>query len=297
MGLFEDIERENIDVLRDEPMKRHTSFKIGGPAKVYARPESVVQLKNLITLAKRWNTEYFVTGRGTNLLVGDKGIDKLVISTERMADVRRDEGRIVCSCGAGLTNVAVYAANEGLTGLEFAYGIPGSVGGAVVMNAGAYGGQMADVLRYVTVMDASGEVKRLEAGALEMGYRSSNVLSNGWTVLMAELELNECSGEAIWEKMEQLMSARRLKQPLEYPSAGSTFKRPEGDFAGRLIEEAGLKGERVNDACVSEKHAGFIVNLGNAKASDVVELIDRVCERVYARYGVELEPEIKFEGI
>jgi len=296
MGLFEEIRKLNIEVSLGEPMSRHTSFRVGGPADVFARPKDENELALLIRVAKDMNAEYFILGRGSNLLVGDGGIRKLVISTEGINSIQVTGNRIICGAGASLTGVAAIARDNGLTGLEFAYGIPGSVGGAVVMNAGAYGGEIVDVLREATVLDANGTFHRLNSQQLELKYRHSNIEERGYIVLEAVFELKRGNVSDITETMEKNMQARKDKQPLEYPNAGSAFKRPEGYFAGKLIMDAGLKGFAVGDACVSEKHAGFVINRGNATASDVRTLMTQVSDAIYDKYGVRLEPEIKFEG-
>ncbi|MCR5743477.1 MAG: UDP-N-acetylmuramate dehydrogenase [Lachnospiraceae bacterium] len=296
MGLFEEIRKLNIEVSQGEPMSRHTSFRIGGPADLFARPKSAAEMAALIKLATEWKTPYFVIGRGSNLLVGDGGIKKLVIATEGMNYVRVEGESVTCGAGASLTCVAAAARDSALSGLEFAYGIPGSVGGAVVMNAGAYGGEIVDVLSQATVLDANGALHKLNSQELELKYRHSNIEERGYIVLEAVFALKRGSVGDITEVMEKNMQARKDKQPLDYPNAGSAFKRPEGYFAGKLIMDAGLKGFSVGDACVSEKHAGFVINKGSATASDVRGLLEKVADTVYDRYGIRLEPEIKFEG-
>ena len=271
----------DMTVERDVPMSRHTSFRIGGPARRMAFPESREQLVILLGLAEECGIRPFLLGRGTNLLVSDRGLDTLVIKTaERMTSISR---------------LAVYAQQAGLAGLEFAHGIPGSLGGAVCMNAGAYGGEMRQVVTEVTALYPDG-IRRFTGDQAEFAYRHSRFLEDGAVVLGAVVRLTPDDPAAIRQRMDDLMARRKASQPLEWPSAGSTFKRPEGYFAGTLIDQTGLKGLTVGGAQVSEKHAGFVINTGNATCADVRELIRRVQEAVYRAHGVRLEPEVRFVG-
>lgn len=282
----------------EEPMSRHTTFRIGGPARWFAVPGSEEELAGLIRLAQEKEIPWKILGNGSNLLVSDQGFSGLVISLEENWNQisRVEDGVLRAGGGALLSRIAAAALKESLTGMEFAAGIPGTLGGAVVMNAGAYGGEMKDILRRVRVMDARGEAWWMDPKELELGYRTSCVARKGYLVLEAELALTPGDSRQIRARMDDLAARRREKQPLEYPSAGSTFKRPEGHFAGQLIDQAGLRGFRVGDAQVSEKHCGFVVNRGQAKAADVMELCRQVRQRVLDQAGVELELEIRCWG-
>ena len=297
-----------LGLLRDEPMKKHTTFRIGGPADYYAEPD-MSQISKLIEMAKAYDMPVTVIGNGSNLLVGDKGIRGLVIGigkgmseievTEAVAqDFTAQDNCHIITAGAGaiLAAVAAKAAEASLSGLEFASGIPGSVGGAVVMNAGAYGGEIKDVLIDATVLTADGELKTVTRDELDLSYRHSIVPEKGYIVLSARFRLTPKPKDEIKSYMAELRAKRVEKQPLEYPSAGSTFKRPEGYFAGKLIMDAGLRGYSVGDAQVSEKHCGFVVNKGEAAAADVLTLIKDVQETVLKQFGVKLEPEVKMIG-
>lgn len=302
-----------LSLMRDEPMKKHTTFRIGGPADYYAEPD-VSQISKLIEIAKACDMPVAVIGNGSNLLVGDKGIRGLVIGigkglsaikvTEAVAQqstaqdlTAQGNGRIITAgAGAILAAVAAKAAEASLSGLEFASGIPGSVGGAVVMNAGAYGGEIKDVLIDATVLTAEGELKTVTRDELDLSYRHSIVPEKGYIVLSARFMLTPKPQDEIKAYMAELRAKRVEKQPLEYPSAGSTFKRPEGYFAGKLIMDAGLRGYSVGDAQVSGKHCGFVVNRGEATAADVLTLIKDVQETVLKQFGVKLEPEVKMIG-
>ena len=284
-------------VLTDEPMKQHTTFKIGGPADYFLVPETGEEVGEIIKICRKTDTPYFILGNGSNLLVGDGGYRGAVIQVYRnMSAVTVEGTTITAQAGALLSAVAAAAKNASLTGFEFAGGIPGTVGGAAVMNAGAYGGEMKDVLVEVTVMDAEGKIFAISAEKLELGYRTSVIKKAGYIVLEAKIRLKEGDQEAIRERMKELTIQRTTKQPLEYPRAGSTFKRPEGYFAGKLIMDAGLRGYQVGGAQVSEKHCGFVINAGDATAKDVRTLMDNVRDIVYEKYGVTLEPEVKFLG-
>lgn len=297
-----------LGLLRDEPMKKHTTFRIGGPADYYAEPD-MSRISKLIEIAKACDMPVTVIGNGSNLLVGDKGIRGLVIGigkgmseievTEAVAqDFTAQDNCHIITAGAGaiLAAVAAKAAEASLSGLEFASGIPGSVGGAVVMNAGAYGGEIKDVLIDATVLTADGELKTVTRDELDLSYRHSIVPEKGYIVLSARFRLTPKPKDEIKSYMAELRAKRVEKQPLEYPSAGSTFKRPEGYFAGKLIMDAGLRGYSVGDAQVSQKHCGFVVNKGEAAAADVLTLIKDVQEIVLKQFGVKLEPEVKMIG-
>lgn len=287
-----------LGLLQDEPMKKHTTFRIGGPADYYAEPD-MSRISKLIEMAKACDMPVTVIGNGSNLLVGDKGIRGLVIGIGKgMSEITaQGNGRIITAgAGAILAAVAAKAAEASLSGLEFASGIPGSVGGAVVMNAGAYGGEIKDVLIDATVLTAEGELKTVTRDELDLSYRHSIVPQKGYIVLSARFMLTPKPQDEIKSYMAELRAKRVEKQPLEYPSAGSTFKRPEGYFAGKLIMDAGLRGYSVGDAQVSEKHCGFVVNKGEATAADVLTLIKDVQETVLKQFGVKLEPEVKMIG-
>ncbi|MDY3276280.1 MAG: UDP-N-acetylmuramate dehydrogenase [Agathobacter sp.] len=280
----------------EEPMSKHTTFRIGGAAEVFAAPDAR-ELPQLLAMAKGADVPVTVIGNGSNLLVGDRGIDGLVIEIgERMSEVRIEGTILVAGAGALLSKAAQTAAAAGLGDLEFAAGIPGSVGGAVVMNAGAYGGEMKDVLQSVKVLTEEGELLILTTEDLELGYRHSCVPERKYIVVEATMELSAKPEEEIRACMAELRAKRVEKQPLEYPSAGSTFKRPEGYFAGKLIMDAGLRGYTVGGAQVSEKHCGFVINKGGATAADVRQLMQDVHDRVKEQFDVELEPEVKMIG-
>ena len=284
-------------VFTEELMSQHTTFKIGGPADYFLVPEKSEDVGAIVRLCKKEGIPYFILGNGSNLLVGDGGYRGAVIQIyKNMSAVTVEGTEITVQAGALLSSVAAAAKNAALTGFEFAGGIPGTMGGAVVMNAGAYGGEMKDVLTEVTVMDEEGEIVTLPADKLELGYRTSIIKTAGYIVLEAKLQLKEGNPEVIRETMKDLTIRRTTKQPLEYPSAGSTFKRPEGYFAGKLIMDAGLRGYSVGDAQVSQKHCGFVVNKGEATAADVLTLIKDVQETVLKQFGVKLEPEVKMIG-
>ena len=285
-----------LQVLKDEPMSRHTTFRIGGPADYFVCPDRE-QIAEVLAVAKKCGMAITVIGNGSNLLVGDKGIRGLVVEIgSAMNQIMVDKNHITAGAGALLSQVAAKAAAAELGGMEFAAGIPGSVGGAVTMNAGAYGGEMEDILRAVTVLTPEGELKTLDVSEMDLSYRHSCVPEQQYIVLEAEIELGYKPEEEIRAQMEELRNKRIEKQPLEYPSAGSTFKRPEGYFAGKLIMDAGLRGYRVGDAQVSEKHCGFVINRKNASAQEVRQLMQDVQDKVKAQFGVMLEPEVKMLG-
>lgn len=280
-----------------EPMNRHTTFRIGGPADYFLLPSTAEEVKKILEICKEKELPYFILGNGSNLLVSDEGYCGVIIQLYRNYGGITVEGtNIRAGAGALLSQIASAAKNASLTGFEFAGGIPGTLGGAVVMNAGAYGGEMKDVLKEVTVMTEQGEIMTIPAEKLEMGYRTSLVKKAGYLVLEAVISLKAGDVEKIKAIMKDLTEKRVSKQPLEYPSAGSTFKRPEGYFAGKLIMDAGLRGYQVGGAQVSEKHCGFVINKGNATAADVCGLMKDVQEKVQEQFGVTLEPEVKFLG-
>lgn len=285
------------NVLTDEPMKKHVTFRVGGAADYFVSPESAEEVQKIILLCKEAGMPYYILGNGSNLLVSDHGYRGVIIQIYKsMSEVSVKGELVTAQAGALLSAIAAKAAEESLTGFEFASGIPGTIGGAAVMNAGAYGGEMKDVLEQVTVLTKEGELLTLPREELEMGYRTSRVAKNRYIVLEAVIRLRYGEQKQIRETMNELKEKRTTKQPLEYPSAGSTFKRPEGYFAGKLIEDAGLRGFQVGGAQVSEKHCGFVINKDNATAAEVRELIRQVSERVKANSGVTLEPEVKMLG-
>ncbi len=283
----------DLTVECDVPMQRHTSFRIGGPARRMAFPVNREQLVILLGLAQECGIKPFILGKGTNLLVADEGLDTLVIKTEQMNAIRQlDDVTLEADAGISLARLAVFAQQNGLAGLEFAHGIPGSLGGAVFMNAGAYGGEMKQVVIEVAALFEDG-VRYLTAEEAQFAYRHSVFSNADAVVLGAKLRLEKGDSAEIRARMDDLMARRKQSQPLEYPSAGSTFKRPTGYFAGTLIEQTGLKGLTVGGAQVSEKHAGFVINIGGATCADVTELIAQVQQRVLDAHGVQLEPEVK----
>ena len=281
----------------DELMKKHTTFRVGGPADFYAVPSTIEEIKELVAYCKRTDYPYYIIGNGSNLLVGDKGFRGLIIQVSKnMSDVKVEGNIVTAYAGALLSKVARVILDESLTGFEFAAGIPGTVGGAVRMNAGAYGGEMKDIIKSADVLDNDGNVITLSNEELKLSYRTSIVSEKGYVVLNAVFELKEGNKEEIKELMDDLKNRRVTKQPLEFPSAGSTFKRPEGYFAGKLIQDAGLRGFSVGDAQVSEKHCGFVINKGDATAKDIVDLMDQVIAKVKDQFGVTLEPEVRRIG-
>lgn len=283
-------------VLRNEPMSRHTTFRTGGPADILVIP-SMEALPAVIACCKEQGVPYLVIGNGSNLLCGDGGVEGVVIEIgKQMSDISVDGTVITAGAGALLSAIAVKAAANSLTGFEFAAGIPGSIGGAVVMNAGAYGGEMKDVLVEVRVLSEDGRIITIPAAEMELSYRHSIVSDKGYIVLQAVISLKTGEQDAIYAYMDELKKRRVSKQPLEYPSAGSTFKRPEGFFAGKLIEDSGLRGFQVGGAQVSEKHCGFVINKDHASAADIRFLMAHVQQTVLEKFHVVLEPEVKFIG-
>ena len=287
--------KENI--LKDEPMSRHTTFRTGGPASLFLSPGNEEELEKVAEIVRKLGLPSFIIGNGSNLLVSDSGFDGVVISLERLNNISLvGDTEILAEAGALNSAIASFARDNSLTGFEFAAGIPGTIGGAMIMNAGAYGGEMKLITKEVKVISPSGEIMTLSADTMEFGYRTSAIKGRGYIVISALLALTKGSAKEISETMKELALKRKEKQPLEYPSAGSTFKRPEGYFAGKLIEDAGLRGFSVGGAQVSEKHCGFVVNKGDATSSDIYELIKEVKSRVYASSGVTLEPEVVMVG-
>ena len=285
-------------VIKDAPMKKYTSFRCGGNASVLVIPDSVDTLKKIIDFCNIQNIKPLIIGNGSNLLVTDNGINGVVIKIG--SDISKiellDETTIRCEAGASLKSLCMFALENSLSGLEFAYGIPGTLGGAVYMNAGAYGGEMKDVLASVTHIDSDGNIGELTHGDLNLRYRGSAYTDNNYTIVSAVMKLQKADKKDIKAAMDDKLQKRKDKQPLEYGSAGSTFKRPEGYFAGALIEQSGLKGYTVGGAQVSEKHAGFVINKDNATSTDVINLIKDVQNIVYDKFGVMLETEVKIIG-
>lgn len=283
-------------IFMEEPMKKHTTFRVGGPADVLVQPDETA-LAAILALCRQYHVSYSFIGNGSNLLVGDKGIRGVVIEmTDPMGNIEVQGTRITAQAGAMLSKIANTAASNGLGGMEFAAGIPGSVGGAVVMNAGAYGGEMKDIIERVYVLDENGAQLELDRTALDLSYRHSCIPDKKYIVTKVVLELVPRDEVEIRSKMKDLNEKRAEKQPLQYPSAGSTFKRPEGYFAGKLIMDAGLRGYQVGGAQVSEKHCGFVINKGDATAADICQLMRDVSDKVQAQFGVVLEPEVKMIG-
>ena len=287
----------DLEMNINEKMSRHTTFKTGGPASLFIRPDSLEQLKKVVALLKRAEVPYFILGNGSNLLVSDKGYDGAIISTDKFTDIRlEDEKTIYAEAGVKNSAIAAFARDNSLTGYEFAAGIPGSLGGAVIMNAGAYGGEMKLIVKEVRALSPQGEIIRLDNEALRFDYRTSALKGKDFIVISALLELEKGDKDEISARMNELALKRKEKQPLEYPSAGSTFKRPEGYFAGKLIEDSGLRGYTVGGAMVSDKHCGFVINKGEATSKDIYTLILNVQNTVYEKFGVRLEPEVILLG-
>ena len=285
-------------IRRDEPMKTHTTFRVGGPADYFVMPETAEEVQRVTELCRTEEVPCYVIGNGSNLLVSDDGYRGVILQIYRSMSGISVQGNIIrAQAGALLSAIAAKACENSLTGFEFAAGIPGTIGGASVMNAGAYGGEMKDVLKSVTVLDSAGQIRRIDRENLEMGYRTSIISREGYITLEAEIELSAGNPEEIKARMDDLRTRRVTKQPLEYPSAGSTFKRPEGYFAGKLIQDAGLAGFQVGGAKVSEKHCGFVINTGNATAADIYSLMRQVSAKVEEKFGVALEPEVKRLGV
>lgn len=293
--LFRIVGKQNVKF--DEPLAKHTTFRIGGPAQYFVTPMSTEELSQVVLLCNAEKMPFFVLGHGSNLLVSDKGMKGVVIQLYHNYSAFSIEGTVVrAQAGVMLCKLGQAVKEAGLTGFEFAAGIPGTLGGAVMMNAGAYGGEMKDIVKCVQLMDTNGDLLEKSVEEMDFSYRHSMIEDSGYIVLGATLSLKEGDKQAIVDRMEELAVARRTKQPLEFPSAGSTFKRPEGYFAGKLIMDAGLRGYQVGGAQISEKHCGFVINKGGATAADVRQLITEVRQRVYDQFQVELEPEVKMVG-
>ena len=288
-------------VLRDEPMAVHTTFRIGGPADYFVEPADASALAKGIALCREVDVDYFVTGNGSNLLVGDGGYRGVIFHICHTMDhiqYEEQEGELLVEAGAGvmLSRLARQVSSMGYTGFEYATGIPGTLGGGVTMNAGAYGGEISDNILWAELMDETGAILKLEKEHLKLSYRHSVMMEQPLVVLRAGFSCTKGDAMAITEKVAELSRSRKEKQPLEYPSAGSTFKRPEGYFAGKLIQDCGLKGFRVGDAMVSEKHSGFVINVGHATAADVMTLIRHVQQEVDRQFCVRIEPEVRMIG-
>lgn len=288
------VEEKNIFI--DEPMRKHTYFKVGGPADILVSPETIEQVIGLLKLCTSKKIPHHIIGNGSNLLVKDGGIRGVVIKLCSLNQIEVEEDKITAMCGVLLSEVSNAALQNSLTGFEFACGIPGTIGGAVTMNAGAYGGEMVDVIETALVLDEQCNLKVLTNEELELGYRTSAVMKYNYIVLKVTLKLKEGKYEEISGRVKELTSKREEKQPLEYPSAGSTFKRPVGFFAGKLIQDSGLKGISLGGAAVSEKHSGFIINKNNASAKDILDLINLVQNTVKEKFGVELHTEVRIIG-
>ena len=293
--LIERLTQEGISLREYEPLKRHTTFRIGGPARLFCLPQTEAQLVRTVELCRMLDIRFYLLGKGSNTLFCDEGYDGAVILAGAGLDrvEQMGEGVLCAGCGTPLAQLCKTAEQAGLSGLEFAYGIPGSVGGAIYMNAGAYGGEMKDVVCWVRCLTREGEIVTLSADQLGLDYRTSRFEKEGGVILAAGFALHSAPREEIRARMEDFLSRRTAKQPLDKPSAGSTFKRPQGAFAAALIEQCGLKGYRVGDAAVSEKHSGFVVNLGNATAADVLAVASDVARIVEEKTGIRLEKEIR----
>ena len=289
------LQMADIDLKQGEPMCRHTTFQIGGPVAVMAFPNSPEQVGEILKIARRYEITPMILGAGSNILAPDEGLDTVVIELRTAMNrvEERSKGEFEAQAGAAMARLATFAMERGYTGLEFAHGIPGTVGGGVYMNAGAYGGEMCQVVTGVTAMDRAGNLLDIPADKLDLSYRHSRFMNENLVILSVRVKLEKGDREEIRAKMAELMTRRRTSQPLELPSAGSTFKRPATGYAAAMIEAAGLKGFRVGDAQVSEKHAGFVVNRGRATCKDVLRLMEQVQDRVEQDTGVRLEPEVR----
>lgn len=295
--LIKELEQKNITLLKQEPMKKHTSFRIGGNADIYISPKSSEEIQSILFLAKKYDVPVTVMGNGSNLLVSDKGIRGIVIQIgEDMSTILVKGEKITAQAGALLKTIGEKALQSSLEGFAFAGGIPGSLGGAVCMNAGAYGGEIKDILVEAEVLTEDLQIKKFSTQQLQFSYRHSIIPEKGYIVLSATFLLKKGNQKEIAQKMTELAQQRREKQPLNFPSAGSIFKRPQGYFAGKLITDAGLKGYSIGDAQVSQKHGGFIVNKGNATCADVLALIEHCQKTVFEKFGVMLETEVKMIG-
>lgn len=291
------LENNKIEYCTDAPMSAHTTFRIGGPADFMCFPKTVDEIKGIVNWCTKNNFNYFVLGNGSNLLVSDSGIEGAVIVLSHFSDIKLISAlEIECGAGIKLSKLCSFALENSLSGAEFAWGIPGTVGGAVYMNAGAYGSEICNIITECTYIDEEGQLVSADASSLNLGYRSSMFSDKNSVIISAKFKLKPEKNAVIKAQMDDLIERRKSKQPLEYASAGSTFKRPVGYFAAALIEECGLKGESVGDAEVSTKHSGFIINKGNASCNDVLALIKRVSQEVYLQKSVNLEPEVKIIG-
>ena len=284
------------DITVDSPMSEHIYFRVGGPADILVTPVNEEQVVNTLKLCREYNVPYFILGNGSNILVKDGGISGVVIKFNKLNKITTEGNCVTAQSGALLKDVSKAALENNLRGFEFACGIPGSIGGAVFMNAGAYDGEMAHVIKSARVIDENCNIKNLTKEELELGYRSSIVMKKGYVVIEATVELESGEYASIKDKIDDLTNRRESKQPLEYPSAGSTFKRPEGYFAGKLIQDSGLKGFSIGGAAVSEKHSGFVINKGGATAKDVLDVIAHVQKTVKENFDVELHTEVRIIG-
>ena len=284
------------DITVDSPMSEHIYFRVGGPADILVTPVNEEQVVNTLKLCREYNVPYFILGNGSNILVKDGGISGVVIKFNKLNKITTEGNCVTAQSGALLIDVSKAALENNLRGFEFACGIPGSIGGAVFMNAGAYDGEMAHVIKSARVIDENCNIKNLTKEELELGYRSSIVMKKGYVVIEATVELESGEYASIKDKIDDLTNRRESKQPLEYPSAGSTFKRPEGYFAGKLIQDSGLKGFSIGGAAVSEKHSGFVINKGGATAKDVLDVIAHVQKTVKENFDVELHTEVRIIG-
>lgn len=288
------LSQENIKF--EVPMKEHTTFRIGGNAEIFITPESYEEVRDTLKLCKKYDVAYYILGKGSNIIVRDGGVQGVIIKLSKLKDVNLNKTTLVVQGGASLIDVALLASRNGLSGLEFASGIPGSIGGGIAMNAGAYGGEISNVIKSAKIIDDNLQIKELSLEEMQFSYRNSIILKKGYIVLEATFELTEGDKEEIKQTVHDLTKKRIEKQPLDKASAGSTFKRPEGYFAGKLIQDSGLKGYKIGEAQVSEKHSGFIVNNGNATADEVLSLIKHVQDTVYKMYNVKLETEVRIIG-
>ena len=293
--LFDKIYKNN-EIIIDADMKEHTYFKVGGNADILLQPSEVDQIADALKICKEKSIPYYIVGNGSNILVKDGGIRGVVIKLSSLNNISVSGNEIEAGCGSLLKDVSDEALNNSLTGFEFACGIPGSVGGAVFMNAGAYNGEISGVIKEAKVMNNDGDIYTISKDDLELGYRTSKVMKEGLIVIEATFTLEKGDKVKIKDRIDELTKKREEKQPLEYPSAGSTFKRPEGYFAGKLIQDSGLKGFSIGGAAVSKKHSGFVINKGNATAKDVLDVIKHVQQEVNKQFGVELKPEVRIIG-
>jgi len=284
------------NVIKDKPLKEYTYTRLGGEADYFVTPESYEQVQRIVKFSREHQIPFTLLGNGSNLIIKDGGIRGIVMNLGKLKDIQIEEGRVTAQAGARIIDVSRAALDQHLTGLEFACGIPGSVGGALFMNAGAYGGEVEDVLTYATVVTQEGELKQLKASDLDLSYRTSNIPDNGYIVLDAVFDLRSGVYEEIKAVMDDLTFKRESKQPLEYPSCGSVFKRPPGYFAGKLIQDSNLQGAQIGGAQVSTKHAGFIVNIDGATADEYIALIHYVQHKVKENFGVDLEREVRIIG-